>query len=83
MSAIRGGSPTVFDRILANRLGRSAVEAILGGESGKMVGQVKNRIVLTDFYEVLGTCKMADLEMIELTNILGRQHPVSNNLGGI
>ena len=67
----RGGSPTVFDRILASRLGRSAVEALLRGESGKMVGQVKNRIVLTDLDEVLGTCKMVDLEMIELTDILG------------
>ena len=68
----RGGSPTVFDRILASRLGRCAVEALLRKESGKMVGQVKNRIVLTDLDEVLGTCKMVDLEMIELTDILGR-----------
>lgn len=68
----RGGSPTVFDRILASRLGRNAVEFLLNGESGKMVGQVKNRIVLTDLDEVLGTCKMVDLEMIELTDILGR-----------
>lgn len=68
----RGGSPTVFDRILASRLGRGAVEALLRGETGKMAGQVKNRIVLTDFHEVLGTCRMVDLEMIELTEILGR-----------
>jgi 6-phosphofructokinase 1 len=68
----RGGSPTVFDRILASRLGRCAVEYLLQGESGKMVGQIKNRIVLTDLDEVLGTCKMVDLEMIELTDILGR-----------
>lgn len=68
----RGGSPTVFDRILASRLGRSAVESLLQGESGKIVGQVRNRIVLTDLEEVLGTCKMVDLEMIELTDILGR-----------
>ncbi|MDO8445099.1 MAG: 6-phosphofructokinase [Deltaproteobacteria bacterium] len=68
----RGGSPTVFDRILASRLGRNAVESLLQGESGKMVGQVRNRIVLTDLEEVLGTCKMVDLEMIELTDILGR-----------
>lgn len=68
----RGGSPTVFDRILASRLGRSAVEALLRGESGKMVGQIRNRIVLTEFHEVFETCRMVDLEMIELTEILGR-----------
>lgn len=68
----RGGAPSVFDRILASRLGRTAVESLLRGETGKMVGQVKNRIVLTDLHEVLGTCRMVDLEMIELTDILGR-----------
>ncbi|MEK7850354.1 MAG: 6-phosphofructokinase [Deltaproteobacteria bacterium] len=68
----RGGPPTVFDRILASRLGRNAVEYLLRGESGKMVGQVKNKIVATELDTVLGACKMVDLEMIELTDILGR-----------
>ena len=34
----RGGSPTAFDRVLASRMGVRAVEALLEGETGKMVG---------------------------------------------
>jgi len=34
----RGGSPTAFDRVLAGRMGVRAVEALLAGEAGKMVG---------------------------------------------
>lgn len=34
----RGGSPTAFDRLLATRMGRSAVDRILDGETGVMVG---------------------------------------------
>jgi 6-phosphofructokinase 1 len=33
----RGGSPTAFDRLLATRMGLSAVERLLNGESGVMV----------------------------------------------
>jgi 6-phosphofructokinase 1 len=34
----RGGSPTAFDRLLATRMGVSAVERLLRGERGIMVG---------------------------------------------
>ena len=43
----RGGSPTARDRILASRLGVSAVDALLSGRSGYMVGEVKGETVLT------------------------------------
>jgi 6-phosphofructokinase 1 len=33
----RGGSPTAFDRLLATRMGLSAVDRLLNGESGVMV----------------------------------------------
>lgn len=42
----RGGSPTAFDRVLASRMGVRAVEALLEGESGKMVGIENNKMVL-------------------------------------
>jgi 6-phosphofructokinase 1 len=35
---VRGGSPSAFDRLLATRLGVKAVELLLAGESGIMVG---------------------------------------------
>ncbi len=45
----RGGSPTCMDRVLASVLGNQAVEAILKGKSGVMVGQINNQIVYTPF----------------------------------
>ncbi|PNU19445.1 6-phosphofructokinase [Geothermobacter hydrogeniphilus] len=49
----RGGSPSAFDRLLAARFGLSAVESLLAGESGKMVGLSCSDIALTDFEQVL------------------------------
>ncbi len=43
----RGGNPTARDRILASQLGAGAVEALLDGESDKMVGRVNGKLVLT------------------------------------
>jgi 6-phosphofructokinase 1 len=42
----RGGRPSAFDRLLASRMGVRAVEALLEGEAGKMVGIRANEIVL-------------------------------------
>ncbi len=41
----RGGSPTAFDRMLASRLGAKAVDLLLNGEVGKMVGWENERVV--------------------------------------
>jgi 6-phosphofructokinase 1 len=45
----RGGKPSCMDRVLASRFGVSAVEALLQGRSGDMVGQVNHQIVFTPF----------------------------------
>ena len=42
----RGGSPTAFDRVLAGRMGVRAVEALIEGETGKMVGIRGQELVL-------------------------------------
>ncbi len=42
----RGGSPTRFDRLLASATGEKAVNALLDGENGKVVGIKDNKIVL-------------------------------------
>ena len=46
----RGGSPSAFDRMLGARFGVAAVEALLAGDGGKMVGLRCNNVVLTDSY---------------------------------
>lgn len=48
----RGGSPSVADRLLGARFGQAAVENLLAGNSGKMVGIVGSDIVLTDLATV-------------------------------
>jgi 6-phosphofructokinase 1 len=42
----RGGSPTAFDRILASRMGVHAVEALMEGATGMMVGIENQNMVL-------------------------------------
>ncbi|UJL45046.1 6-phosphofructokinase [Virgibacillus sp. NKC19-16] len=49
----RGGSPTASDRVLASRLGANAVESLLAGKAGKMVGIQNNQLVDRDILEVL------------------------------
>ena len=45
----RGGKPSCMDRVLASRFGVAAVEGLLNGRSGDMVGQVNKEIVFTPF----------------------------------
>ena len=45
----RGGSPTCFDRVLGTKMGVIAVESLIEGVSGKMVGIDNGKIVLTSF----------------------------------
>lgn len=49
----RGGSPSSFDRVLGSRLGFAAVNALIAGESQKMVGLMANYIKLTSLEEAL------------------------------
>jgi 6-phosphofructokinase 1 len=48
----RGGCPTSADRILAARLGVSAVNALLSGEKNVMVGMVKGDILKTPLEKI-------------------------------
>lgn len=49
----RGGSPTAQDRVLAGRFGARAVELLLSGETGKMVGIRCNAMIEAPFAEAL------------------------------
>ncbi|MBB5623154.1 6-phosphofructokinase 1 [Pedobacter cryoconitis] len=45
----RGGKPSCMDRVLASRFGVAAVEGLLEGRSGGMVGQINKEILFTPF----------------------------------
>lgn len=66
----RGGTPSVFDRLLGSRLGMNATERLLIGDSGKMVGLVGNRTLATPLEEVLSKKKTLDLSLLEVADIL-------------
>ncbi len=68
----RGGSPSVFDRLLGARFGVAAVEALLAGEHGKMVGLISSKLQLTDLEEVLTKgMRPIDPSMLQLARTLG------------
>ncbi|MFY0643667.1 MAG: 6-phosphofructokinase [Bacteroidia bacterium] len=66
----RGGSPSARDRILASRLGSSAVKALMDGMGQHAVGIVANEIVHTPFSEVIGKHKPVSQKLIDLAKIL-------------
>ncbi len=66
----RGGSPTAFERLLATRLGAAAVEALLDGQSGVMVGLIGNEIVRTPLEEVVSKPKCLDLGLYQMARML-------------
>lgn len=67
----RGGSPTARDRVLASRLGAAAVEALLDGHDGVMVGVVNNDIKLTPMRNVWSRKKEIDYDLLGLAKRLG------------
>jgi len=63
-------SPTGLDRVLASRLGAKAVELLLEGESGKMVGIQSNNIVSHDIDDALAQKHTIDQSMYKLSKEL-------------
>jgi 6-phosphofructokinase 1 len=66
----RGGSPSAFDRVLASRMGVRAVEALLAGESGKMVGISGIQLVLCPLSEAWENRTQFDANLLRVSRIL-------------
>ncbi len=67
----RGGSPTAFDRILATRMGVRAVEALLAGETGKMVAVQDQKMVLRPLSDTWETKTTLDPDLIRIVRTVG------------
>ncbi len=67
----RGGAPSVFDRLLGSRLGKRAVEMLISGERGKMVGLSGRSIIAIPLAEVLAGVRAPDSEMLMMAEVLG------------
>lgn len=68
----RGGSPSAFDRLLATRMGVRAVETLLSGESGVMMGLMGREIQPTSLQEVIERTREANVEYYEMARMLAR-----------
>lgn len=65
----RGGSPTVFDRVLATRLGAYAVDMAIEGKFGQMACMRGNQVVAVPYPEALDGTKTVDLELYEMAKM--------------
>ena len=68
----RGGSPSSFDRVLASILGFGAVEALMEGKTGVMVGIRNNNIFLTPFKEAISKSKTINKDLLRMAHILAQ-----------
>lgn len=66
----RGGSPSSFDTILASRMGAFAVDRLMEGESGIMVGTVCHEMVAAPLSRSWEGRKPLNPELIELVDRL-------------
>jgi phosphofructokinase-like protein len=65
----RGGSPTIFDRVLATRLGVAAVDLIKERKYGYMVAIQGDRVVPVPLKKVAGKTKGVDPELYKLAKV--------------
>jgi 6-phosphofructokinase 1 len=68
----RGGTPGAADRLLASRLGAAAVQRLVEGEDGMLVGMIGGQIATTPLDEVVANRKPLDLSLFELARVLSQ-----------
>lgn len=66
----RGGTPTVFDRILGSRMGYEAVMLLINGQSGLSLGMRSNELFMQNIEEALSKEKIFNSKMLDIARIL-------------
>ena len=66
----RGGTPSCFDRVLASRMGLKAVEALMEGVSGQMVGIQNGDMILTPLDKAIKGKSKINRELIRVSDIM-------------
>ncbi|MDY6795523.1 MAG: ATP-dependent 6-phosphofructokinase [Actinomycetota bacterium] len=66
----RGGIPTVFDRVLATRLGAYAVDMVKDGKFDHMACMRNEEVVAVPYEEALRGIKKVDLKLFKLAQLL-------------
>jgi 6-phosphofructokinase 1 len=68
----RGGRPSAFDRLLALRLGNAAVQCLLAGQVGVMVGLLGRTVEPVSLEKVVSQPRQANLDYYEMARVLAR-----------
>ncbi len=66
----RGGAPSSFDRLLASKLGVTAVEGLLAGKYDVMAGLINNKVVFTPIKRAIVDDKSVDEDDFRIAKIL-------------
>ena len=66
----RGGAPSARDRVLASRLGASAIKILMEGHNEVMVGVVNNALKITPLRVAVSKKKGLDYGLVELAHVL-------------
>ncbi len=66
----RGGSPTARDRILASKMGMTAITALMEGQRNVMVGKQKGEYVLVPFVRAIDHRPTLDRDDLNAVRIL-------------
>ena len=68
----RGGTPTIFDRLLGARFGAHAVDCLAKGESGVLVRIRGQEVVTTPLADIVGKIKPLDRSLLRLAHVLAQ-----------
>ena len=66
----RGGSPTVFDRVLAAKLGVAAVDKLLEGQKDIMVGVYDKKVITTPLKKAIKEHNYLDENLLRIVDVL-------------
>ena len=66
----RGGSPSCFDRVLGIQMGITAVESLLNGESGLMIGIQNGKMNKTDLSKAIKGKSKINKELLRMSKIM-------------
>ena len=66
----RGGRPTAMERVRASRLGMAAVDALLDGKKGVMIGELHREISYTPFEKATKHHQKMNPMLLEMVDIL-------------
>jgi 6-phosphofructokinase 1 len=59
-----------MDRVLASRMGHSAVTSLLKGEKGIALGIINDKITFTPFEEAISKTKKLNQELVKMAEAL-------------